>query len=123
MRRWRRGDALTLDRPVLGPSAAATMNKCLKHATVTSPSSGPPRGRSVLRAARLPNVRITALCDTVPEKVEMAVQQMRKAGHDYEPARFTSGPNAYEQLVRRDDIDIVYGNTVEWHVPVAVRRR
>lgn len=80
------------------------------------------RGRSVLHELLgVPNVRITALCDTVPEKVEMAVQQLRKAGHDYEPARFTDGPNAFEALVQRDDIDLVYTATPwEWHVPVVL---
>src|SRR5690606_33486309 len=66
------------------------------------------RGRSVLHEwPGVPNGQITALCDTVPEKVERAVQQMRTAGHDREPARFTSGPRAYEELVARDDIDSV----------------
>jgi hypothetical protein len=107
------------------PSAAATMAGVPfeKHGTVRIAIVGTGlRGRSVLHELLgVPNVRITALCDTVPEKVEMAVQQMRKAGHDYEPARFTSGPNAYEQLVRRDDIDIVYTATPwEWHVPVCL---
>jgi len=80
------------------------------------------RGRSVLNEwLAVPNVRITALCDTVPDKVEMAVQQMRRAGHDYEPARFTAGERAFEQLVRRDDIDIVYTATPwEWHVPICL---
>jgi hypothetical protein len=80
------------------------------------------RGRSVLHEwLGVPNVRITALCDTVPEKVEMAVQQMRKAGHDSEPARFTSGPEAYRELVKRDDIDLVYTATPwQWHVPVCL---
>lgn len=80
------------------------------------------RGRSVLGEwMGVPNVRITALCDTVPEKVELAVQQMRKAGHDYEPARFTNGPEAYRDLVRRDDIDLVYTATPwEFHVPVVL---
>ena len=80
------------------------------------------RGRSVLGEwTGVPNVRITALCDTVPEKVELAVQQMRKAGHDYEPARFTNGPEAYRDLVRRDDIDLVYTATPwEFHVPVVL---
>lgn len=80
------------------------------------------RGRSVLHEwLGVPNVQITALCDTVPEKVEMAAQQMRTAGHDREPARFTSGPRAYEELVERDDIDIVYTATPwEWHVPICL---
>ena len=80
------------------------------------------RGRSVLHELTgVPGVRVTALCDTVPDKVEMAVQQMRKAGHDYEPARFTAGDRAFEQLVQRDDIDIVYTATPwQWHVPVVL---
>lgn len=80
------------------------------------------RGRSVLHELTgVPGVRITALCDTVPEKVEMAVQQMRKAGHDDEPARFTAGDRDFERLVQRDDIDIVYTATPwEWHVPIVV---
>lgn len=80
------------------------------------------RGRSVLNEwLAVPNVRITALCDTVPEKVEMAVQQVRRAGHDHEPARFTAGERAFEQLVQRDDIDIVYTATPwEWHVPICL---
>lgn len=80
------------------------------------------RGRSVLHELTgVPNVRITALCDTVPEKVEMAVQQMKKAGHDYEPARFTGGPDAFRELVKRDDIDLVYTATPwEFHVPVVL---
>lgn len=80
------------------------------------------RGRSVLHELTgVPGVRITALCDTVPDKVEMAVQQMRQAGHDYEPARFTTGERAFEQLVQRDDIDIMYTATPwQWHVPVVL---
>ncbi len=80
------------------------------------------RGRSVLHELLgVDNVRITALCDTVPEKVEMAVKQMREAGHTYEPARFSDGERAFEQLVQRDDIDIVYTATPwQFHVPVCL---
>lgn len=80
------------------------------------------RGRSVLHELTgVPGVRITALCDPVAAKVEMAVQQMKKGGHDYEPARFTSGERAFEQLVQRDDIDLVYTATPwQWHVPVVL---
>jgi hypothetical protein len=80
------------------------------------------RGRSVLHELTgIPGVRVTALCDPVAEKVEKAVQQMKKAGHDYEPARFTGGDHAFEQLVQRDDIDLVYTATPwQWHVPVVL---
>lgn len=80
------------------------------------------RGRSLLNEwLGVDNVRITALCDIVPEKVEQAKQMMRRAGHTYEPAVFTSGERAFEELVRRDDIDIVYTAT-PWplHVPVCL---
>jgi predicted dehydrogenase len=80
------------------------------------------RGRSVLHELLgVDNVKITALCDTVPEKVEMAAKQIRDAGHTYEPARFTSGERAFEQLVQRDDIDLVYTATPwQWHVPICL---
>ena len=80
------------------------------------------RGRSVLHELLgVDNVRITALCDTVPEKVDLAVKLMRDAGHTNEPARFTGDPHAFEALVLRDDIDIVYTATPwQWHVPVCL---
>ncbi len=80
------------------------------------------RGRSVLHELLgVENVKITAICDTVPEKLDMAVKQMRDAGHTYETARFTGSENAYEQLMLRDDIDLVYTATPwQWHVPVCL---
>jgi predicted dehydrogenase len=80
------------------------------------------RGRSVLHELLgVENVRITALCDTVPAKLDLAVKQMRDAGHTYDPARFSDGERAYEQLVQRDDIDLVYTATPwQWHVPICL---
>ena len=80
------------------------------------------RGRSVLtELLGVGNVRITALCDIVPAKVEMAKAQMKKAGHDYEPATYSDGEHDFEKLCARDDIDLVYTATPwRWHVPVAV---
>jgi Oxidoreductase family, NAD-binding Rossmann fold/TAT (twin-arginine translocation) pathway signal sequence len=80
------------------------------------------RGRSVLHELLgVDGVKITALCDTVPEKIEMAVKQMRDAGHTYEPARFSGDEMAFERLVQRDDIDLVYTATPwQWHVPVCL---
>jgi hypothetical protein len=80
------------------------------------------RGRSMLDEwLGVEGVRITALCDVVPEKVSMAVAQMKKAGHNYEPALYTSGERAFESLCARDDIDLVYTATPwEWHVPVCL---
>jgi Oxidoreductase family, NAD-binding Rossmann fold/TAT (twin-arginine translocation) pathway signal sequence len=80
------------------------------------------RGRSVLHELLgVDGVKITALCDTVPEKIEMAVKQIRDAGHTYEPARFSGDEMAFERLVQRDDIDLVYTATPwQWHVPVCL---
>ncbi|HEX9484951.1 MAG TPA: Gfo/Idh/MocA family oxidoreductase, partial [Gemmatimonadaceae bacterium] len=80
------------------------------------------RGRSVLgELLGVGNVRIAALCDMVPEKVELAKAQMKKAGHDYEPAVYTAGEHDFEKLCARDDIDLVYTATPwRWHVPVVL---
>jgi len=80
------------------------------------------RGRSTLNELLgVGNVKITALCDIVPDKVEKAKAQMKKAGHDYEPAVYTGGERDFEKLCARDDVDIVYTATPwQWHVPVCV---
>lgn len=80
------------------------------------------RGRSVLHEwLGVENVRITALCDVVPEKAAQALDMVRKAGHDYPVATVTSGDRGFEEVVRRDDVDIVYTATPwEWHVPVCL---
>ncbi|MBL8998907.1 MAG: Gfo/Idh/MocA family oxidoreductase, partial [Gemmatimonadetes bacterium] len=79
------------------------------------------RGRSVLHELLgVGNLRISALCDTVPAKMAMAQEQMKKAGHTYEVATYT-GDRGFEQLVQRDDIDLVYTATPwEFHVPVCL---
>lgn len=80
------------------------------------------RGRSMLGEwLAVDGARITALCDVVPEKIEQSVQQMRRAGHDYDVARYSAGERAFESLCARDDIDLVYTATPwEWHVPVCL---
>ncbi|NUQ11036.1 MAG: Gfo/Idh/MocA family oxidoreductase [Gemmatimonadaceae bacterium] len=80
------------------------------------------RGRSLLNEwLGVDQVRITALCDIVPEKVERAKQMMQRAGHTYEPAVYTDGERAFEALCLRDDIDLVYTATPwQWHVPVCL---
>jgi predicted dehydrogenase len=65
-------------------------------------------------------VEITALCDNVPEKAERAAKMVTDAGRP-RPALYTDGDTAFEQLVQRDDIDIVYTATPwDWHVPVCL---
>lgn len=79
------------------------------------------RGRSVLREfLAVDGVEITALCDNVPEKAERAARMVTDAGRP-RPALYTDGDTAFEQLVLRDDIDIVYTATPwDWHVPVCL---
>ncbi len=79
------------------------------------------RGASVLREfLAIDNVRITALCDIVPEKVARAAKRVTDAGQPA-PAMFTAGDHDFEHLVTRDDIDFVYTATPwPWHTPVAL---
>jgi predicted dehydrogenase len=69
-----------------------------------------------------PNVKIMALCDVVPAKVEKAQAKIQKLGRqDEPPAAYADGDHAYERLVARDDIDLVIIATPwVWHVPMAV---
>lgn len=76
------------------------------------------RGRSILgEFVGIPGVRVTALCDIVQEKVDKAKAIVEKAGQPA-PAIYVKGDRGYEELVKRDDIDLIYIATPwEWHVP------
>jgi len=77
------------------------------------------RGRSVLNELLgVDGVKIVALCDTVAEKTTRASKMCTDKGQPA-PAVYTEGENAFEKLVARNDIDIVYTATPwEFHVPV-----
>jgi predicted dehydrogenase len=65
-------------------------------------------------------VQIKALCDVVPEQVTKGEAILAKAGRP-RPEAYTKGDHHYEELVKRDDLDLVYIATPwDWHVPMAV---
>ena len=81
------------------------------------------RGNSLIdNFSAMPEVQITALCDTVKDKVIRAQAKLERAGRQkVSPALFHSNDLAYEDLVKRDDIDLVLVATPWiWHVPMAV---
>ena len=79
------------------------------------------RGSSMIREfLAVDGVQITAVCDTVKEKVEKARAAVEQAGQK-SPATFSNGERDFENLCRRDDIDFVYIATPwDWHVPMAL---
>ncbi|HYJ67401.1 MAG TPA: Gfo/Idh/MocA family oxidoreductase [Nocardioidaceae bacterium] len=89
--------------------------------------------------AQHPDVRVTAICDVRPERVESVAAQLRSMGHD--PATYAGGDPSYEaaldaselamnnrdadqpyaEMCARDDIDFIYVPTPwEWHFPMAM---
>jgi predicted dehydrogenase len=72
--------------------------------------------------AAIPQVSVAALCDTVKEKVLRAQAKIERLGRQsYSPALFHSSDHAFEELVKREDIDLVIVATPwKWHVPMAV---
>ncbi len=73
---------------------------------------------AVSRFTYIPGVEIVALCDYEAERAEKCQKALRKAG--LAPAAIYSGAKGYEELCKRDDIDLVYVAT-DWdhHFPVA----
>jgi len=81
------------------------------------------RGNSLVdNFSAVPGVRITALCDTVKDKVLKTQARLDKAGKASQPiALFHSDDHAFEGLLKREDIDLVVIATPwSWHVPMAV---
>ena len=73
---------------------------------------------AVMRFCHIPGVEIVALCDYEAERAEDSQKYLRNAG--LAPAAIYSGEKGYEELCKRDDIDLVYIAT-DWnhHFPVA----
>ncbi|MFC6019912.1 Gfo/Idh/MocA family protein [Plantactinospora solaniradicis] len=64
---------------------------------------------------------VTAVCDIRPEQVAQTIRQLREQGlQDREPVGYSGGEEDYLNLVRRDDVDLIYIATPwEWHHPQA----
>ncbi|SPE37495.1 Glycosyl hydrolase family 109 protein [Candidatus Sulfopaludibacter sp. SbA3] len=79
------------------------------------------RGSSLIdNFGAIPQVQVKALCDVVADKVARAQNKLVKAGKP-SPAAYTNGDHAFEEMVKRDDLDLVLVATPWiWHVPMAV---
>lgn len=78
------------------------------------------RGTSLLENLLAADVPVPALCDIVAGKAQNAQSMVEKAGQKA-PALYTDGDHAFESLVSRDDLDLVFIATPwRWHTPMAV---
>jgi len=63
--------------------------------------------------------KVVAICDIRSGKADAVYNRMKKNGHD--PAVYKGSPDAWKELVERDDIDLVLVFTNwKWHTPMAV---
>ncbi len=79
------------------------------------------RGLSLLgNLLDIEGVEIKAVCDLVADRVQAARRQVAARGQP-EPAGYSNGETAYEELCRREDLDLVYIAT-PWdsHTRIAV---
>lgn len=73
---------------------------------------------AVLRFCHIPGVEIVALCDYQEKRAQDCQKYLREAG--LAPAAIYFGEKGYEELCKREDIDLVYIAT-DWnhHYPIA----
>jgi hypothetical protein len=75
-------------------------------------------GGHVRNLLRIPNCRITAVCDIRQERTDWAAKQIAEAGHPA-PTAYTRGPRDFERLCETEDLDLVFNATPwEWHAPI-----
>jgi hypothetical protein len=78
------------------------------------------RGTGLLGWFLAQNAQIVAVCDLAPEKAEHASQLVQKAGQKA-PQLYTKGPQDYEAMTGRNDLDLVVVATPwNWHAPMAL---
>ena len=66
------------------------------------------------------NAEVVGLSDLVPQNIE-AVWDGLKEHQQKKPTSYTKGPNDWENLARRDDIDLLLIATPwRWHTPMAI---
>ena len=78
-------------------------------------------GRSLLSdLLLLPGLECPALCDIDPDALAQAQDMVVKAGRP-RPEGYSRGPEDFQRLLWRDDIDaVVIASSWEWHMPMAV---
>lgn len=74
---------------------------------------------SLRRYTFIDNVKIIAICDIVPEKVEKSQKMLQERG--FPKADEYTGAEDWKKICERDDIDLIYVCT-HWdlHTPIAV---
>ncbi len=79
------------------------------------------RGRNhVQQALFRDDVVIPAICDLDPASIAATNELIKKAGRPL-PEAYGKGDKAFEQMLKRDDLDgVVIATPWEWHVPMAV---
>jgi hypothetical protein len=79
------------------------------------------RGSSLLgNLLDIDGVEVKAVCDLVPARVKSAQQRVVAKGQP-EPAGYAKGETHFEDLCRREDLDLVYVATPwDWHARMAV---
>jgi len=79
------------------------------------------RGRHLVNLLLgLEGVRISAVCDIIPERAARAQEAVTKAGQP-KPAGYDRGPMDFERLCEKEDLDLVINATPwNWHVPICV---
>jgi hypothetical protein len=78
------------------------------------------RGTSLLGNLLAADAQMVALCDIVSEKAEHAASMVVASGQK-KPELFTNGPHDFENLLARNDIDLVLVATPwSWHAEMAL---
>ncbi len=78
------------------------------------------RGTSLLKNMLAADARVTAICDIAPDAAKKAQSIVEQSGQKA-PQLYTEGDHAFEELLKRDDIDVALIATPwQWHAPMAV---
>ena len=74
----------------------------------------------LVNAVGLEKAKITAICDVRPEMVDKSMNHLKNNGGQ-QPATYSGNIDAWKEMCRRDDIDLILIATPwEYHVPMAI---
>ncbi len=114
-------ERLTSTRPAVGSPVIGMRDKPIEQVKVGVIGLG---NRGSFHARLLGNLypdkaKVTAICDVRPERVEATLAELKEKGQN--PATYSGDPDAWREMVKRDDIDLIVVVTPwDLHTPMCV---
>jgi predicted dehydrogenase len=103
-----------------GIASVATAQKASKPIRIGMIGTGS-RGTHLLNLALMAGVEVPALCDIDQAALDNALNMVATARNGKKPAGYSNGPQDYQRMLQRDDLDaVIVAPPIQWHAVMSI---